>query len=299
METQIKTLLKDDNKKLYIYHGDDKYPTVIMDKREDDLNIKKFTKLKEYTEYLLDSYKKNSNKIYFISYGDNKFINSINRIRKEAESLDFFDKVYCFTEKDFGTDFIEKHGKFVKQNSRGGGYWIWKPYFIKRILEEMNNDDIIVYVDAGSQLNIEGLERLKEYLDIVKESKYGSLAFELPYIEKNWTKSDIFVHFNVLKDKRITHSWQLMATAFILRKCEHTIKMVNDWYDVMSNYELINDSPSIEKNFRDFIENRHDQSIFSIIRKINGTEIITDETCFPFLWDKYINYPIHAKRLRF
>lgn len=297
MTELIKDLLKND-KKLY-YYNNNIYPFVIMQLVNDNIINYYFDNFSSYTNYLIEPFKKKNIKIYFLSYGNHKFKNSIQRIKIEAERMNIFDKIYCFTEKDLDKQFLKQHGDFINKNDRGGGYWIWKPYIIKKVLDEMNENDILFYVDSGSQLNMEGLERLCEYFEIVTNSKYGSLAFELPYLEKNWTKGDLFVHFGVQSNKNITHSWQLMATSFVLRKCDHVMSMINEWNTVMSNYDLINDIPSKYSNYLGFTEHRHDQSVFSVIRKLRGSEIILDETCFPLLWDEFINYPIHAKRLRF
>jgi len=54
--------------------------------------------------------------------------------------------------------------------------------------------------------------------------------------------------------------------------------MFKVWYETCCNYHLLNDEPSISKNYEEFIEHRHDQSIFSIIRKKFNTYYIEDET---------------------
>ena len=43
-----------------------------------------------------------------------------------------------------------------------------------------------------------------------------------------------------------------------------------------NNYHLIDDSPSIEANFSCFKENRHDQSIFSILSKLYNFHVLDD-----------------------
>ncbi len=58
-------------------------------------------------------------------------------------------------------------------------------------------------------------------------------------------------------------------------------------------YELINDIKNNEEPY--FIENRHDQSIYSIIVKKYGSIKLPDETYFND-WANGINYPILAKR---
>ena len=45
-----------------------------------------------------------------------------------------------------------------------------------------------------------------------------------------------------------------------------------------------------------FIDNRHEQSILSIIRKMGNPILLTDETWFPFGSKKSLNYPFWATR---
>jgi hypothetical protein len=47
--------------------------------------------------------------------------------------------------------------------------------------------------------------------------------------------------------------------------------IIKTWLDVMENhFELVDDRSSISENFPEFIENRHDQSIISILLKLNN-----------------------------
>jgi hypothetical protein len=55
-----------------------------------------------------------------------------------------------------------------------------------------------------------------------------------------------------------------------------------EWLDVFeTRFDLIDDSPSKIKNFSEFVENRHDQSVFSILCKING---IVSLSAYEFDW---------------
>ena len=130
------------------------------------------------------------------------------------------------------------------------------------------------------------------YFEIVKNSNYGSLSFELGYPEKQWTKMDLFNELDMNTDEHLNNR-QLMATSFILKKCNHTMKLVSEWHKYSSIYSLIDDSQSNAKNDNMFCEHRHDQSIFSLIRKKYGTEKIYNDV------DSYNNFsPIKAKRIR-
>lgn len=66
-------------------------------------------------------------------------------MKEEAESLKIFDKIILFTDKDL-PESITNHPLYNME--RGGGYWLWKPYIILEILSRIEENDILVYVDA-------------------------------------------------------------------------------------------------------------------------------------------------------
>jgi len=215
------------------------------------------------------------NKIYFITFGNEKFYNSLNRIYNEALSFNIFDNIILNTDKDLKNDleFWNSHSDFIEQNNRGYGYWIWKPYINLKLIEKINNGDIVIYADAGCTLNINGKNRLLEYIELVK--KNDILSFELTHSEKKYTKKDVFDYFNFLNDSNINH---LLAGIIIYKKCDKIYDMFKLWYETCCKYHLLNDNHSISPNYDEFIEHRHDQSIFSIIRKKFNTYYIKDET---------------------
>ena len=59
-----------------------------------------------------------------------------------------------------------------------------------------------------------------------------------------------------------------MAGCFFIKKGEKSFKFLNEWFDVFNNrFDLVDDTPSKTKNLKGFIENRHDQSVFSLLCK--------------------------------
>jgi hypothetical protein len=218
-------------------------------------------------------------KLYFLSFGNNRYNQALYRIRSEAVSLNVFNHIYIYNENELKdlTEFWEKNKDFVLSNARGYGYWIWKPFLVKYTLSLMDENDILVYADAGCQLNPLGIDKFRDYINIVNNSTSGILSFQLQseHLEKRWTKMDLFNH---LKCHNLADTNQLIATSFLIKKNDKNIKIVNEWYDLCCNYHLVDDSPSISKNYEIFVEHRHDQSIFSLLRKIYGTEILNDDT---------------------
>lgn len=232
---------------------------------------------------------------HFITFGNTKYQHSVKRICLEAEKIAVFDRVTGYTEQElFSFPEFQQHRNFVYSNLRGFGYWLWKSFLTMKYMETMNENDILVYADAGCIIHEKGRKRMLEYFEMVKNHPSGILGFELPYVEKTWTKMDLVQYLN---GEQYIESKQLVGGIFVLRNCENTRNLVRQWYEIGCNYSLIDDSPSKEPNDISFIEHRHDQSIFSLLRKRSGCIVIPDETCFPVPpseWNK--EYPIWATR---
>ena len=109
-------------------------------------------------------------KIYGISYTSRNFKNRYDAITNNGKNCGLFDEFRCFTEEDIKQDFKIKYKK-VWNSPRGGGYWIWKPHIISNMLKQMNMNmnDILVYLDGGSYINIttDSIERFNEYIKMV------------------------------------------------------------------------------------------------------------------------------------
>lgn len=203
---------------------------------------------------------------YFLTFGShNNYLDACFRLYKQAYALNLFDKVLfyekTYLEKD--TYFRTKHGDFIKSNSRGYGYWLWKPYLIKKTMDTMKDGDILMYLDCGCEIDINKKDLIKEFFEIVKNDYIiGSLTC----IEKEYVKMDLLIELDMLKDDSINH-WQHEAGALLFLINDKTRTIVNKWYELSSNYHLIDDTPSVFPNFDCFIDHRHDQSIFSLLTK--------------------------------
>jgi len=68
-------------------------------------------------------------------------------------------------------EFWNKHKDFILNNKRGYGYWIWKPYLIKKTIDKLNNGDIILYMDADSTIKMNEINYLYKYLEEVQKTK--------------------------------------------------------------------------------------------------------------------------------
>lgn len=218
--------------------------------------------------------------IHLISYGNNRFKNSKVRLKKEAENTNWFDSINIYGPEDLDEDFKEDF-KDVLNKSRGGGYWIWKINIILKKLKDINDEDILIYMDSGCKINKSGEERFKEYINMLKDSELGFISFQLckNRSERNWTTKEIFNYFNVDINSDMAINNQYFAGILIMKKNQHLKKILDltlkTYYD---NPLLITDHYNKNSQLKCFKDNRHDQSIFSLIRKIHGSIVISDET---------------------
>jgi hypothetical protein len=250
----------------------------------------------------------------FITFGGptEKYHKRVNEICKQAMGngkVTPFTKVIGFTEKELKSDtpFWSKHGRFIESNPRGYGYWLWKPYLIKKTLDSMNVNEILIYVDAGCTINFNpsSLKRLEEYTEMVRRSSFGILSFQMSHLAEFKYSKYHTIH-NVLNDiegevermNDIISKGQCMATVVILCKKAHSVNLVNQWWKYAQMYSLIDDTHK-GGDYPEFIDHRHDQSIYSLLVKKHGTVLVEDETFFHPRWEANGDkYPFWATRIK-
>jgi len=217
-------------------------------------------------------------KKHLISYGCERYSLQRELFRAIASTSAFFDEVTVYTPEDFDKDFAARMRNTLSL-TKGGGFWLWKPYFIKKMLDTLEDGDLLIYCGANCVVNITGRLRFDAYIGRLMECSTGALAFELPHTESEYTKREVFQHFNSTEE--VIRSKQLMATIVMLRKCEHTSMLVDAWFDTACAHPfLFTDELRTLPQNRDFIAHRYDQSIFSVIRKMYGVDIVPMEEYF-------------------
>ena len=82
-----------------------------------------------------------------------------------------------------------------------------------------------------------------------------------------------------------------------------TQNFLKQWLSIFeARFDLVDDTPSKLKNFKDFLHHKHDQSVFSILCKLNKIESLSAYECEWFYnngkryWNHTENSPIIAKR---
>ncbi|MCE7622166.1 hypothetical protein LGV68_18780 [Vibrio sp. LQ2] len=210
-------------------------------------------------------------RIHYITYGDEKYKKQMDFAVLSARFLNQFESITAFGPDDIDIEFVKKNHS-IMSSKRGGGYWLWKPYLVQKKLKNIKYGDYIVYSDAGLFF----LKNINTILDSIDSKKQDVIAFELPLIEKQWTKPDLFSIENA-RFSSLRNTNQIMASVFIIKKSNKSIAFVDDWLNLCCNESYISDSESCEK-YDHFIDHRHDQSLFSLLYKSYGFSAFRDPT---------------------
>jgi hypothetical protein len=239
-----------------------------------------------------------TNRISFITYGNDAFKQSKERIVNEAKDTGCFNgQIKAYGPDDLSKEFLEKVASVISM-PRGGGYWIWKPYVIYDMLNQLNDNDILVYADSGCTLQKSAINRFNEYINMISpETPYCVLGMRLrahnrdgslkniSLKQKIWTTNKIFEYFHINSDSDIANKEQIHATVIICRKSPESLAIFKKWLNVAEEKpDLFTDEYNSESKRKNphFSDNRHDQSIYSIILQIppynKSAKIINDET---------------------
>ncbi len=235
-------------------------------------------------------------RVYLAAFASDRWIPALARIRADCKRSGFVDVFHQYTLDDLRSDpvFWSTHGTFIKENPRGRGYWIWKPHVILHSLSHMAEGDILIYADAGCTIHSTGAERFKKYVEILRTSPHGILAFSSEHPMHKWTKADTI---KALGAESIADMNGVIATAIILRKCDTSERLIRHWMHLCAHYHLLDDSPSLTPNHPEFIEHKHDQAIFSLLVRQAGCYVTLDNETWTYPnWDEQM--PIWAARAR-
>ena len=92
--------------------------------------------------------------------------------------------------------------------------------------------------------------------------------------EKWWTIKEIFKYFEISLKDDIAESGQYLGGVFIMKKNDHLMKLLDIMLKSVEDIPKLFTDEYIGNQLSYFQENRHEQSITSIIRKLHGSVVI-------------------------
>jgi len=229
--------------------------------------------------------------------------------------MNFYKSVKVYSFNDLLKNTKKKINDYLLlKERRGYGFWVWKPEIILDALINMPNGSILQYSDLGCHINSAGLEKLKEYQSLCSQKNMITFQYYEPknkqtdliypnYLEHKYTKSDLMNFFNLNYESIHMNSPQIISGSFFIKKNAENIEFIKNWLKIFDNMSLIDNSSSVTKNHKEFIEHRHDQSALSLLCKLNNIfSLSAYDHCEWALdkngrnWSHLIDSPVQARR---
>jgi len=215
-----------------------------------------------------------------ISYGNPKYYKSLDLLEKTALEVGKVDLFIRYTREWLETTEFYKKNKYILDMPRGNGYWIWKPFIILESFKALNDDDIVMYSDAGLSV-IDSLIPLFEMAQMNPND--GIMLFEVPGGHKlrTWTKRDAYILTDTDSPKYYDHTI-INGALSLWVKNEKTISFLNEWQRYLRDPRIVTDDPNMcgNANIAGFKEHRHDQSVLSLLAIKKEFEFFRDPTQF-------------------
>lgn len=202
-----------------------------------------------------------------------------------------FDKVIEYSPNDIDCEF-KKDNKDILAHERGNGLWLWKPYFILKTLETVEDDDTVFYCDSAAFF----VRSANAVFEVLKNQDIWIST--LPLIEKQFTQPSTF---EVMKcgEERYYETPQFSGSFIAFRKSRWSLNFVKEWLKYCCNADILDCDPQKESVIRKqhpyFISHREDQSIISLLAKKNNIKGYQDPSQYAIFPEKYVRGKSIAK----
>jgi hypothetical protein len=192
-----------------------------------------------------------------------------------SSSIDEF-HVYdtdCLSENNvFKTIMSKSFDRFVHHEHQRGvnhGFWFWKPYIIKETLKKIADGELLFYQDCNIHrypllLNQNSDEETHGLIELLFQITGSDIVVP---IENNVLKLKQHCKKEVFEKLKANHEffWNyplLNANRIILKKTELTTRLINEWYELCCDIELLLPETEAESDLR---WHTHDQALLNIL----------------------------------
>ena len=215
--------------------------------------------------------------IIAVNYADKKFRRA-QKLNSRTAGQWGADRVIEYGPDDIDEAF-RRRNKEILDTPRGGGYYLWKPYFYRKAYDELGEGDYLVYIDSGAVY----INKIQYLIDCMEQEETPLMIFSLERerIEKGNTKRDAFV-LTGCDEARYTDTPQSIGGDFVCKKAPEVKAYLDEVLQYAQDIRIISDKPNVMglPNYAEFADHRHDQSVISLMSKKYGFKRFRDPSQF-------------------
>lgn len=218
------------------------------------------------------------------------------RLANEASSTGLFVKSFGHDEKYLRKNvraFWSRHRSVLKPRVPGFGWWIWKPTYISAILKSIPENDVLMYLDAGSYIGTtsEDKEVLRKYLELAAlHHVVGSSSQS--FSDEEYCSKGYLDFLSVSEADRKSN--QFWAGFLIVKNSNEGRKLVERWRELTCerNHGYLLPVRDCDLEVPGFIHHMYDQALLSpLLKKSNAIDV--------FVGDRTSDAAIRMSRHRF
>lgn len=215
--------------------------------------------------------------IIAVNYADKKFQRAQKLNSRTARQWGA-DKVIEYGPGDIDASFRRRNQEILDA-PRGGGYYLWKPYFYRKAYDALDEGDYLVYIDSGAVY----VNRIQYLIDCMEHENVPLMIFSLERerIEKGNTKRDAFV-LTGCDEPKYTDTPQSIGGYFVCKKAPEVEAYLDEVLGYAQDIRIISDRPNVMglPDYAEFTDHRHDQSVISLMSKKFGFKRFRDPSQF-------------------
>lgn len=227
-------------------------------------DLRSLSRIKDHDISLQPSVKPTSTNVWLVSYADGEVHLANQRYLTFTalnKGIDFYQP---YNKKHIDPAYIQTHNQIFSQN-RGAGYWLWKPYLILKTLDQIPQNDIVLYVDSGARI-IRPVNELVSQL-----TSQDVLIFQSSTKNRHYIKRELFKMMG--SDNHNTrHAYQLVASVIMVKNTPAARNLIKTWLHWCENERALTDIKS-QGEYPDFMDHRHDQAILTLLSMQNPANI--------------------------
>lgn len=216
-------------------------------------------------------------KAHLVSYADARFRHAQTRLVSTCSQFGI-NQIHAFGPEQLRqTPFYSQHRDILDQ-PRGGGYWLWKPYYIREVMRQARPGDAVLYIDSGAEL----IGSVGPLVETCRQADGLLLFRNHGRPNRYWVKRDCYVRMQC--DTPACHDADQVNAAFLVMIAGSAAaeEFLERWLELCTDAQLITDLPSKcgLPELPDYVTHLHDQAILSLVAFERGTPLYRDPSQF-------------------
>ena len=206
---------------------------------------------------------------HLLTYATASHAAAARRLTRSALKVGGFDEAVVYGPDAFDVAYRERNAHILSQ-PRGAGYWVYKPYVVLRYMHDVaKRDDVVCYMDSLYEFQQPFTKQVDQWLSASRVPV--ALTFNKPdepsFYEKSWSKTDAYTIMGV-DESVMRETLQAWCGFICFRNTFEAVQFVAAWLTYTQDARVVTDAPStLGTESRDFVENRHDQTVCSLLSK--------------------------------